>query len=138
TMAGYQALIRESQRIEDSFYWLGHDEVGDLLSTIRAIRKQAEQILDEFDKVLALKRVAAKLLAEAEEVHRERVALRLTARSTIDDYVDGLEALRLHRGHLGVLRERPYIDLARIEAMDAEVEQREASLSEDTVRFLLG
>ena len=54
----------------DAYYWLGHAEAGDCQAPIEALRRTAELILDEFEKVVALRSAPTRRLAEAEAAQR--------------------------------------------------------------------
>ena len=55
-----------------------------------------------------------------------------------EEFVEALSRLRHQRGHLITIGEYRYIDQARISALDTELAEQEASLSEKTVAFLSG
>ena len=57
TTETYEAIVKSTVRMEDGYYWLGEDDVGDLLSLVlERDRGTTELILDEFDKVIALRK----------------------------------------------------------------------------------
>ena len=130
--ATYEDLVAAASRDIDAYHWLGHPE-ADLLATLREIRATSEQIIDEFEKVEALRAQAAKSVAEVEESLNARVA----EPATIDEYTAQLGELRSRQGHIISLRELRYVDRARLDALEAMVVQRFNELSKRTVTFLL-
>ncbi|HEU4520636.1 MAG TPA: DNA repair ATPase [Thermoanaerobaculia bacterium] len=135
--ATYEDLVAATGRMIDAYYWLGHAETGDLLAGIRDVRTTAEQIIDEFDKVEALRAQAAK----AEEGARaaiEQVFAKIRPESwtSIDDYVTVLAQLRSQQGHVISLRETRYIDRAAVDALEQQIVSRFDELSRQTVSFL--
>lgn len=138
TMGSYEELVATATRVQDSYHWLGHPEVGDLLSILREIRATAELAIGELEKVDAMRRRADEALAAAAEAQRDLIgALRSERLRDVAQFIDGLSALRSRRGQLITLREMRYVDLARIEALEQELVDRFAWLSGLSVDFLL-
>ncbi len=132
TRATYEDLIAAAARTLDAYHWLGHVEAEDLLSSVKEIRANAELIIDEFEKVEALRAQAAKAVAEVEvslEAHAPEPA-------SIDEYVKQLAALRSRQGQIISMRELRYVDRARVDGLEAEVVRRFDELSKQTVAFL--
>lgn len=138
TQAIYEELIAAAGRIMDAYHWLAHEEVGDLLTDLKTIRSTTELIIDEFEKVITLRKQAAASLAEAEEAQR-----RLTARlrpedwERIEQFVETLARLRQHRGHLITLQQQRMINVARLKEMEAQVVETSERVSAGAVEFLL-
>jgi hypothetical protein len=139
TLAGYEELTRTATRTLDAYPWLGHAEIGDIATEVAAVRATAEQILGAFAKVESQRRRAA---SAVEEASAEIGALVRGADpdtwKRIDDHVAALAELRAQRGRLATLREVRYVDLARIEELEREVDEAFARISQHTVTFLLG
>ncbi|WP_438014219.1 DNA repair ATPase [Sorangium sp. So ce315] len=139
TRQTFEDLIRTAGRMVDAFYWLGHAEAGDLLSTVTELRTVAESIVDEFEKVEAIKARAASALAEAEAAQKQLLGgVRPEDAASVDAFLTALTALRRQRGHLITLRELKYMDLGRVDALEAEVVARGDEVSQACVTFLLG
>ncbi|HTN91763.1 MAG TPA: AAA family ATPase, partial [Sorangium sp.] len=58
--------------------------------------------------------------------------------ASVDAFLTALTALRRQRGHLITLRELKYMDLGRVDALEAEVVARADEVSRACVTFLLG
>ncbi|WP_438022667.1 DNA repair ATPase [Sorangium sp. So ce233] len=139
TRQTFEDLIRTAGRMTDAFYWLGHAEAGDLLSTVTELRAVSESIVDEFEKVEAIKARAASALAETEAAQRQLLGgVRPEDAASVDAFLTALTALRRQRGHLITLRELKYMDLGRVDALEAEVVARADEVSHACVTFLLG
>ncbi len=138
TVQIYEDLIAQTQRTLDSFHWLAAGEVGNFETDLKAVKSTAELIIDEFEKVLALRKQASEAVAEAVEVQAElKTRLDPDHWKTVDDFVGTLSALRKQRGHLITLKEMRYIDVPRLEALEAEVIEHFDSVSLAAVDFLL-
>ena len=138
TVQIYEDLIASAGRVIDAYHWLGHAEVGDLLSTVKEIRATADLIVDEFEKVLLMRKQAQEALELAVETQRKLFSgLRPEHWKAIESFVKAIGELRTQRGHLITLRELRYIDLERINALEAEIVEANNGLSRDAVRFLL-
>jgi len=138
TRQTYEDIIAAATRLGDAHYWLGHAEVGDLAASVLAIRKTAELIVDEFEKVAAIKKRATEALAEA--VRAQETLLgeqRPEDHASVEAFMGALSALRKQRGHLITLRELRFMDLGRVDALEAEVTERFDATSRAAVSFLL-
>jgi SpoVK/Ycf46/Vps4 family AAA+-type ATPase len=139
TVELYASIISAAERMIDAYYWLQHEEVGGLAGVIKEITQTAKLVIEEFRKVRELREQAGRALREAEDAQKLLLAdLRYANWKEIGKYVDGLDGLRRQRGRLITLRELKYMDLARIEALEAEVIKQNDLLSEATARFLMG
>ncbi|HYC60423.1 MAG TPA: DNA repair ATPase [Thermoanaerobaculia bacterium] len=132
TRGTYEDLVAAASRDIDAYHWLGHPE-ADLLGALREVRAASEQIIDEFEKVEALRAQAAKSVADVEQTLGEK----RPDPATIDDYVSQLGELRSKQGHIISLRELRYVDRAKLDALEAVVVQRFNDLSQRTVAFVL-
>jgi len=130
--ATYEDLVAAASRDIDAYHWLGHPE-ADLLPTLREIRATAEQIIDEFEKVEALRAQAAKSVADVEA----SLGAKAAEPATIDEYTTQLGELRSKQGHIISLRELRYVDRAKLDQLEASVVARFNDLSQRTVTFLL-
>ncbi|MFZ5440966.1 MAG: DNA repair ATPase [Myxococcota bacterium] len=137
TRRSYEALIAACTRVVDQFHWLGHKEVA-LLETVQELKKNAELIIDEFEKVLSMQRRAAEALGQAQATQQELLGkIAADEFATTDAFMDTLGALRKQLGHLVTVREVRYVELPKIEAMEREVKDAFESISKRCVEFLL-
>jgi DNA repair ATPase/ATPase family protein associated with various cellular activities (AAA) len=138
TRRTFEDAAGAARRMVDAYHWLGHAEALGLREATAALQKTAELVIDEFEKEVAIRRRAADVLAEAEAGQREKL------KQTLPDDVKGVEAfvealagLRAWRGHLVSLREVRGVDLARLDALEAEIGARGQELARACVSFLL-
>ncbi|MBT8494304.1 MAG: DNA repair ATPase [Deltaproteobacteria bacterium] len=135
----FEDLVELSGKVLDAYYWLGHDEVGDLKSEVSQVRRNADLIIAEYEKVQNLKAQARDTLIEC-ETRLENLARELHPEhfSKVDEFLAALTSLRAERGHLITQREIRYIDAARIGELEKQVVDLFDRVSRDCVRFLLG
>jgi hypothetical protein len=137
TRRSYEGLISACTRVSDQFHWLGHAEIA-LLPVVAELKKNAELIVDEFEKVLAMQHRAAEALAQATATQQALLTKVTTDDlATTDAFMDTLGELRKQLGALITVKEVRYVDLGRVEAMEAEVKQAFDDVSKRCVEFLL-
>jgi len=137
TRQKYEDLVAAATRVIDAYYWLEHEEV-DLLDTLREARATAEQIIDEFEKVEALRADANKAVRQTDTTLGALLSsIRPDTWTSIDQYVEGLSGLRRQRGHLITMRDMRYVDRARLDELEEKVVERFDRLSGAAVDFLL-
>jgi len=137
TLRIYEDLIAATTRTIDAYHWLGSPDAGDLLGTLREVLATAELIVGEFEKVEALQKEAAGAVAG---VGAELAALVQSFRPTewkeVDRFVAALRDLRSLRGRVISLREVRYVDLARLDTLEAETVKQSDLLSASAVELL--
>ena len=133
----YEDLIQTSERMADAYYWLDEEEAAALGPAVREIGKTAKLVLDEFEKVEAIRRQSAEALQDAEqrilEVERDITPRAFTS---AEQFTQILARLRLERGHLISLRDLRYIDHDAIAELEERVVSRFDELSQLTVEFM--
>ena len=138
TRQKYEDLVAATARVIDSYYWLDEAEIGNLREVLNEVHETAESIIDEFEKVEALRADAKKAVAEAAEKIQELFrTIYPDSWTSIDHFVACLASLRSSRGRLITLREVRYVDVAHIDALEAEIIERFDTVSERAVDFLL-
>jgi len=134
----YEEIITSAQRTVDAFHWLHREEVGDLKLKLEEIRHTGELIIDEFEKVQALRERAERAVAEA-TANQQQLVQRATfdTLASIDACMYLLTNLRTQRGRLVGLRDLRYVDVARVDELEAECIKAFDTASQKTVTFLL-
>jgi len=134
----FEDLVGFITRMVDAYYWLGHAEVDDMLSTLKTLRQTTELIVDEFEKVEALRQRALDSLEQSRTAQLE-LARRFRPQDlrSVEGYMEALTALRSQRGHLITLREMRYADLAALEQLDQQAAALFDTISSACVEFLL-
>lgn len=137
TRAVYEALVAAVDRVFDSYYWLGEDEIG-LAGLLSDVRATAELVIDEFDKVQVLQQRAVEAVAETRATQNRLVdALDLASWRSVDRFLDAMTGLHRQRGHLITLREVRYVDGAALDTLAAQVDAHFDRVSRAAVQFLL-
>ncbi|WP_030906764.1 DNA repair ATPase [Streptosporangium amethystogenes] len=132
----FEALIASCVRVFDHYHWLGEHGLRGPLADVRAT---AEQVLDEFENVQSLTRQAAEALeAAATDITALIRHARSEAPRSAQGWVDRLSQLRQSQGHLVTLRELRHVDVARIDALDAELTAELDSTAQRAAGFLRG
>ncbi|MGP3959907.1 DNA repair ATPase [Nonomuraea sp. 3N208] len=132
----FEGLIAACTRAFDSYHWLGEHGLRGPLADVRAT---AEQVLDEYENVEHLTRLAADTLAKAMEETTQLVRqARADSPATADAWVTMLATLRRAQGHLVTLRETRYIDLAALDTLSTSVTEEVSATGRRAVAFLSG
>ncbi len=134
----FEDLVAACTRTLDHYHWIGHESVGGLKDAVDQTRRNAELIIDEFEKLQALKKKAESALVS---VQKDQSRVLLDARpdtcTSVQDFMTGMSALREQRGRLITLQDVRLIDRAALDAMEAEVVTQFDALSQGCVQFLL-
>lgn len=138
TRGTYEDLVSAITRAMDAHYWLGHAEAGDVLATLSAMKKTAELVLDEFDKVEAIEKRAKEALEQAEVAQSELMKrVRPDDLHVVEDYLRALTTLRNQRGQLITLKDLRGVDLHAVARLEREVQERFDEVSRACVDFFL-
>ena len=133
----YEDIVQHVSRMSDAFHWLGNRDAETLGEVLGQIRANVEQIIDEFEKVLALRKRAGEALAEAVAKQAELDKRTDYAHwKDIDRFMLGMSQLRSQRGHLISLREVRYIDLAALDALEKKTAELFDKVSKAAVVYL--
>lgn len=134
----YLELVKKTTSILDTYYWIARPEVQNLSESLSAIKEAAASAIDEYEKVIKIKRSTAKqseeTFAKADElfsvIKRQHLA-------SISDFVKQLAGLRVIRGELISLKNLRYIKLEDVEAYEKQAEEYSGTLSGKCIDFLL-
>lgn len=139
TRAAYEDLAATCLRFLDAFHWAGEAEVGDLRTHVDTVRRTAELIVDEFEKVQALTRRAREVLTQARADHDRLISdLRVEGMSRVADFLDAMARLRHHRGHLITLQDTRHIDRSALVALEEAAGAHFDRVGRAAVAFLEG
>ncbi len=138
TRQSYEDVVRSCNRMVDGFYWLPEAEAENLAGAVAGLLGTAELIIDEFEKVTAIKKRSAQALAESEETQTRIInGLRTNDIKSIEEFMGSLSDLRRQRGHLITLREMRYMDLPKVDELEQQVVKSFDDVSKAAVEFLL-
>lgn len=133
----YEELSKSANKLGDDHYWLESEELSELSGAISDVVKTAELVIDEFEKVESIRQQSSKALQQAEHEQAGFIqSLQPDNWETVDHFVEALAKLRLHRGHLITIRDQRYIDTARIDELNVQLDNAESTLNDQTVSFL--
>lgn len=134
----YSDVAKASKDIIDSYYWLPEEETHQLNIPLLEINQTANAAIDEFKKVVQLKRSAAQqsqeLQKKAEHIFGK---VKSTSFQSIDDFVGLLTQLRELRGETIGLYEVRYVDNDLLKQLEEETAEYSTKISERCVQFLL-
>ena len=135
--ATYEEIIRQSERVVDAYYWIRSEEAFSLEGAIVELRKTAELVIDELEKVLSMRKRATDALAEATKA-RDELSRRVRPEDmrSVEDFMGALTSLRGLRGQLVSLREVRYVDLAAVDALEKTAVEDQQRVSVGCVAFL--
>ncbi len=134
----YIDLVKSAETTIDSYFWIGDAETFDLKSPLVEIRRAAQSALEEFDKVVRLRRSTAEQVRAVTKKTKEIIShIPYANLSEITLFVNGLAGLRGVTGEIIALRELRYVDLPAVEALEKESAEHSAKLSQFCVEFLL-
>jgi len=134
----YADLAKQSKDILDAYYWLKEEETQLLNEPLKEINKAANAAMDEFQKVLQLKKNARQKTEElAKKADQLFSKIKSTGFRTINDFVHALTQLRSLRGEAISLKEIRYVDEAYIEDLEKQIAEQTSKISERCVTFLL-
>jgi hypothetical protein len=95
TRQSYEDVVRSCNRMVDGFYWLPEAEACNLAEAVAGLLGTAELIIDEFEKVTAIKKRSAQALAESEETQTRIInGLRTNDIKSIEEFMGSLSDLR--------------------------------------------
>ena len=134
----YSDLVKQSGEIVDSYFWLTAAETFNLAETLLEVKAAAAAAVDEFDKVVRVRRNTLEQTQQAEADAREILGrIRNRRFEGIEEFVTSLADLRSIRGNIISLRELRYVDLSLVETLETDVSEQTEKLSRRCVKFLL-
>ena len=118
----YTLLVQSTRRMFDAHHWIADAQVGDFSPLLHEIATTGEAVLDEYEKVESIRAQSDRAMREATTKQKALLASLNPERfERVQDYVAALQAISAQRGHLLTIRELRYIDVAAIDAMEAEL-----------------
>ncbi|MGV3767010.1 MAG: DNA repair ATPase [Chitinophagaceae bacterium] len=134
----YEDIYKRSNDILDAYFWIKDDATFNLAVPLTQIRDIANTAIDEFAKVQAQRKHAKDTLGVMQQrVDQLVIDVKNASITSLDQLVDLLAATRSMQGAVIDLLNVRYIDAAAVEKLKKVLQEYNASLSEDTIRFLL-
>ncbi|MEM9942769.1 MAG: DNA repair ATPase, partial [Planctomycetota bacterium] len=134
----YVDLVKKSNDILDTYFWLDDEQTFRLSVPMTDIRDAATAAVDEYDKVVRVRKNTAEQFQATSTAARDAL-IQATSKhfQHIDDFVKALADLRTVRGQVISLKELKYIDLAAVEELENKIAENSDRLSRKCVEFLL-
>ncbi|MEM8490586.1 MAG: DNA repair ATPase [Pseudomonadota bacterium] len=133
----YEELRRIASKLFDDHFWLADDEVAAVGLLARQIAETADLVIDEFEKVHAIREQSEIALRDARTEQKALLqSVRPESWDSAEQYVTTLGKLRRQRGHLVTIQELRYIDINQVKLMSVDLEAVEQELSAKTTAFL--
>ena len=137
TRDSWEALVQHVVRCRDGYSWL--EQVGDIRVRLEGLRTTAEQVVDEFEKIVELTASAAKRVAEQTKAVELLLAEAARAdRQTLDGHIQPLARMQAMRGQIRTLGAIRFVDALALTSLDQRVAKAITELSGRTIDFLLG
>ncbi len=135
----YQLLTQTTRRLFDQYHWIEDRHCVELAPLLREIVASSEAVLDEYEKVESIRKQTADAMRDATERQKALLgSLYPENWERVQDCVDALNAIVAQRGRLLTIREYRYVDVAAIDAMEAELLAAQANTGAATGDFLAG
>ncbi len=135
----YQLLTQTTRRLFDQYHWIDDRHCAGLAPLLREIIASSEAVLDEYEKVESIRKQSADAMRDARERQNALLGgLHPDSWERVQDCVDALNAITAQRGRLLTIREYRYVDVAAIDAMEAELLEANARTGAATGEFLAG
>jgi MoxR-like ATPase len=134
----YIDIVKKVTGIIDSYYWLDNTDAFNLKETLNEIRSIASSAIDEFEKVVKIKRNTKEEFETVEVTVKALIReLKITKFNNIDQFVKLLAKIRTTRGEVITIKELRYIDIIEVDRYEKLLANENKSLSEKCVQFLL-
>ncbi len=134
----YVDLVKKSSDILDSYFWIDKPEAETLSVPLQKIRETANAAVDEFEKVVRVRRDTESRTEEVQAAVTELVkSIERSRFESIDDFVAALASLRQQRGHAIGLQDLRYVDETIVADLEKTTAERAERLSRRCVDFLL-
>ena len=134
----YDDLAKLSSEVVDSYYWIREEDTCRLDIPLGEINNASNAAIDEFEKVVQLRKTATNLTKETQEKATTIFGkIKSSSFKSIDDFVSVLSQLRTLRGEVIGLHDIRYIDTQFIDDLETEIAAQTDTISQRCVQFLL-
>lgn len=134
----YIDIVKESDNIIDSYFWLDREEAYRLKDVLIKIKDASSSAVAEFEKVTMIKRTAQKQSSDVnEKVQQLLKEIEFSHFDNVDAYVKVLAKVRILRGEIVSLSDLRYVDVQFVQSLEAQVKEKSEQFSKKCVEFLL-
>ncbi|SEK88750.1 AAA domain (dynein-related subfamily) [Pseudoxanthomonas sp. GM95] len=135
----YQRLVGDARRLFDAHHWLDDAHCDGAATLLREITATGESVLDEYEKVQAIRQQSDQAMVEATAAHKALLnRLQPENWTQVQAFVEALNAISAQRGQLLTIRDYRYIDTAAIDAMAQALQLAHERVGAATGVFLAG
>lgn len=133
----YDSIIKYSNKIIDDFHWLNKNESFDIKITLQNIIETSILVIQEFEKVLSIRKKAKETVEETEVIHKNIISVaKLLNEKEVSKYIDCLSTLKSHLGYLITIKDQRYIDQEAINKMQVETNKSKDAINEKIIVLL--
>ncbi|UII27217.1 DNA repair ATPase [Fulvivirga maritima] len=134
----YSDLQKQSTDIIDTYHWLDKEEAFKALEPLKAIRQTASSAIDEYEKVVSIRKNTADRVNDVlNRVDEMTKKISRETQPSLEKFVNNLNALRELRGETESLKSLRYADEQRIEKYEELLKETNLKYADSCVRFLL-
>jgi hypothetical protein len=134
----YVDIVKESEQIIDSYFWLDKEETYNLKEVLLNIKETSAFAIGEFEKVVRIKKSTKKQIEEVNNISEELLKkLQYGTFDTVNEYVEVLAEIRNLRGKIVSLRDLRYTDLNIVDSLDKQVKEKNDEFSKKCIEFLI-
>lgn len=134
----YIDIVKQATGIGDTYFWIDKEEGFHIKEVVLEIQHAASGAIDEFEKVVRLKKnTAAEVKRVTERTNEILGHIAPEKIDSIDLFVKGLADLRNGLGEIISLKDLRYVDLAAVNSLEETVRQKTDQMSNMCVAFLL-
>lgn len=133
----YEGIIKLATKISDEYHWLNSEKAFDIKSTIQNIIDTSVLIINEFEKVVSIKKQAKEAIEKASASQK----LLISSSKALNDrdvskYIEMLGNLKQQLGVLITLKGQRYIDLTELSQLEKQVIEAKSHVNEKLIVLL--
>jgi hypothetical protein len=133
----FDTLIKRVDKLLDQRFWLHEQHFAPINTALHEVRSTAELVVDEYEKVEAVRAQSNRALNEADKTLTILIQeTRPESWREPHQFVTHLKKLQDQRGLVRSLSERRYIDRALLETLDNKAAKAVDKLADRTLTFL--
>ncbi|MEM6688096.1 MAG: DNA repair ATPase [Planctomycetota bacterium] len=135
----YIDLSQKAAAILDTYFWIDKEEAFEVSRPLVAIRDAATTAIEEFDRVVRIRRDTAKQTSQVEASTRDLVTkVQRERNDSITSFVDALSELRTLRGKAIGLTKLRYVEESRVESIQELLTEWTDRVSHRLTEFMMG
>lgn len=133
----YEGIIKLATKLVDDYHWLNDSHAFGLKNIIQNIIDTAILIINEFEKVVSIKKQAEVSLAETIESQRAIISrAKSLSEKNVSKYIEMLGEIKQHLGHLITIKSQRYMDVEAVEELEKEINDTKVLVNEKLIVLL--